>query len=190
MQRTRKALVAVANGSEDIEAISIIDTLRRGGLEVTVASGERTKQVTFGRQTTFIADALISDCSSKSYDLIVVPGGLGGAKTLGKCKTLIDMLKAQKEQGKFVAAICAAPAIVLAANGLLDGVAATCYPADQFVQLLPITDRVEERVVVDGNIVTSRAPGTALEFSLTLVELLMGKQKAQSVQEAMLVPSY
>jgi 4-methyl-5(b-hydroxyethyl)-thiazole monophosphate biosynthesis len=179
---SKKALVAVADGSEELEAVTIIDVLVRAGTDVTVASvGE--KQITASRGVKIVADALIGDCRGKEYDLIALPGGLPGAEHLRDCGELIEMLKEQRRAGRFYAAICASPAVVLRHHGLLEGKAATGYPSPD----LNLPGRKDVKVVVDGNCVTSQGPGTALVFALKLVELLFGEEKSQQVAKAMLV---
>lgn len=180
----KKALVPIADGSEEIEAVCIIDTLRRAGLDVTVASvGEL--QVTASRGVKIVADALIADCKNVDYDCIALPGGMPGAEHLRDSAELIAILKKQKAAGKLYAAICASPAVALLPHGLLEGVKATCYPG--FRSKLDPALASEERVVVDGNCVTSQGPGTAIEFALKLIELLLGLQKAKEVADPMLV---
>jgi 4-methyl-5(b-hydroxyethyl)-thiazole monophosphate biosynthesis len=180
----KKVLVPIADGTEEIEAVCIIDVLRRAGAAVTVAStGEL--QVTASRGVKLIADKLIGDCMDETYDLVVLPGGMPGAAHLRDSKDLESILTQQKNQGRLYGAICAAPAIVLQHHGLLGQRQATCHPG--FVSYLENMESVESRVVVDGNCVTSRGPGTALEFALKLVELLYGDEKAREVAEPMVI---
>jgi len=180
----KKVLVPIADGTEEIEAVCIIDTLRRAGLEVTVASVGKL-QVTASRSVKLVADALIADCVSKTYDCIALPGGMPGAEHLRDSAELITMLKKQKVAGRLYAAICASPVVALQPHGLLDGVRATCFPSVR--SKLPPSLTSDERVVVDGNCVTSQGPGTAIEFALKLIELLLGPQKAKDVAGPMLV---
>ena len=180
---SRNALVPIADGSEEIEAVCIIDVLRRAGASVTVASVDGL-QVTASRGVRLVADRLISDCSD-IYDLIALPGGMSGAERLRDSVELETMLKLQKQEGRLYAAICASPAVVFQHHGLLDQRRVTCHPG--FVHLLQNVEAVDSRVVVDGKCVTSRGPGTALEFALKLVELLYGVNKAREVAEPMLV---
>ncbi|HIJ71925.1 MAG TPA: DJ-1 family protein [Planctomycetes bacterium] len=178
----KKVLVAIADGTEELEAVTIIDVLRRAGAEVTVASVGKA-DVICSRGVRLVADALIGDCTDKEYDLIALPGGLTGAQHLRDCTELVEMLKLQRDCGRLYGAICASPAVVLLPHGLLDGRKATSYPAPD----LDFNGRIEDNVIVDGNCVTSRGPGTALEFSLKLVVLLFGKAKRNEVAAAMLV---
>ncbi len=179
------ALVPIADGSEEIEAVGIIDVLRRAGVEVTVASVEERVQVTASRRTGLVADCLLADCADRMFDLIALPGGMPGAEHLRDSALLTGMLKAQQAAGRWYAAICAAPVVVLQHHGLLAGRRATCHPsvAGQLAQ----AEAVEQRVVVDGHCITSRAPGTAIEFALSLVQALCGEAMAQDVARHMLV---
>ena len=179
----KKVLVPVANGTEELEAIGIINTLRRAGADVTVASVQQL-QITGCCETKIIADKLITDCINEEYDMIVLPGGLSGAEHLRDSEELTQLLKKQEESGKYYAAICAAPVVVLQHHGLLEGKKATVNPA--LSDKLKNREAVEQRVVVDGNCITSRTRGTVLEFSLQLVENLFGKNKADELKSSML----
>ena len=181
----KTVLVPIADGTEEIEAACIIDTLRRAGAEVTVASVDKL-QVTASRGMKLVADTLIADCASQTYDCIALPGGMPGAEHLRDCAELTAMLKKQKAAGRLYGAICASPAVALLPHGLLEGVKATCYPSMQS-KLNPALAS-DERVAVDGNCVTSQGPATAIEFALMLVEMLYGPQKAREVGDPMLVP--
>ena len=180
----KKALVPIADGIEEIEAVCIIDTLRRAGAEVTVASVE-TLQVTASRGVKLVADVTIANCAGVTYDCIVLPGGMPGAEHLRDSAELIAKLKEQKASDRLYAAICAAPAVVLHHHGLLKNVRATCYPSMQS-QLDP-NHISNERVVVHGQCVTAQGPAVAIEFALKLVEMLFGLAKAKEVGKAMLV---
>jgi 4-methyl-5(b-hydroxyethyl)-thiazole monophosphate biosynthesis len=175
--------VPISDGCEEVEAACIIDVLRRADADVTVASVGNL-QITASRGIKIIADRLISDCVNESFDLIVLPGGMPGAERLRDSKELTDLLTRQKQEGKLFAAICASPAIVLHHHGLLDDRKATAYPG--MAEQLPNTESIESRVVVDGNCITSRGPGTAIEFSLKLVEVLYGEEMAKKIADAML----
>lgn len=179
---SKNVLVPIAEGTEEIEAATIIDVLRRAGAEVTVAS-VGSLQVTASRGMKLVADGLIADCKGQSFDLIALPGGMPGAEHLRDCAVLIEMLNRQKSAGKLYAAICATPAVALARHGLLDGKRATCYPSLQ--EQLPKAS--DERVVVDGNCITSQGPGTAMEFAVELVRQLFGAEKAQAVAGPLLM---
>lgn len=178
----KTALVPIADGTEEIEAITIIDILRRAGVQVTVAS-VGALQVTASRAVKLTADRLLPDCMTLTYDLIALPGGLPGAEHFRDCGPLIEMLRNQKAEGRLYAAICASPAVVFARHGLIDDRKATGYPST--MDQLP--NPVDSRVVTDGNCVTSQGPGTAQAFALELVGSLCGQDKAAEVAEAMVV---
>ena len=179
----KTVLVPIADGTEEIEAVTVIDVMRRAGADVTVAAADRL-EVTASRGVKLVADCLLADCVDKQWDLVAVPGGIPGAEHLGRNRELESILRVQAGAGRRYAAICAAPAVVLQSHGLLDGLKATCHPG--FVDRLAPLVVGQERVVVDGNCITSRGPGTALEFSLVLVRLLFGDDVARQVADPML----
>ena len=179
------ALVPIADGSEDIESVTIIDVLRRAGVKVTVASvaPDSRLQITAARGTRIVSDTHIDQVAQQDFDLIALPGGMPGATHLRDCAALIAQLKRQRQAGKWYAAICASPAVVFASHQLEDDVAATAYPS--------FTGQLHhfrnERTVVDKNCITSQGPGTALEFALTLVEALLGPDKREDVGTPMVL---
>lgn len=181
---TKRVLVPIANGTEEIEAACIIDTLRRAGAEVTVASVGGL-QVIASRGMKLVADARMSDCVNQTYDCIALPGGMPGAEHLRDSAPLIEKLKQQKQAGRLIAAICAAPAVVLKHHGLLENVQATCHPS--FHTHLDPNQLSRNRVVIDANIITSQGAGTAIEFALTIVEHLISPAKKKEAATAMVV---
>ncbi len=181
----KTVLVPVADGTEELEAVAIIDELRRAGAPVTVASVTGVRQITASRGVVIVADALIKECINMEFDLVVLPGGIPGAEHLRDSAELISILRHQGDKARLYGAICASPAVVLEHHGLLAGHQATCHPG--FVDQLKIKDRINDRVVVDGNCLTSRGPGTAVEFALALVERLYGKDKREEVAVPMLI---
>lgn len=181
---TVNVLVPIADGTEEIEAVTIIDVLRRAEAEVTVASVD-APQVTASRGVKIVADCLIESCRDKDFDLIVLPGGIPGAENLRDNSILKEILIKQNSAGKLYGAICAAPAVVLEPHGLLAERQATAHPG--YVDRLSDPSSVESRVVVDGNCITSRGPGTAMEFSLKLVELLFGRKRMEAVAGPMVI---
>jgi 4-methyl-5(b-hydroxyethyl)-thiazole monophosphate biosynthesis len=184
----KTALVPIAEGSEELEAVTIIDVLRRAGVEVTVASANDGKklQISGSNGTNIVADKMLNNCAENAYDLIAVPGGIPGSEHLAEHPILDSLLRKQAEQGKLIGAICAAPAVVLASKGLLLDKTATCYPS--FQQSLEAKEvDGEARVVVDGNYITSQGPGTALDFALQLVEQLCGVVKREEVGAPMVL---
>lgn len=178
-----RVLVPIADGSEEIEAVTIIDVLRRAGASVTVASVNRL-QITASRGVMLVADCLMDACRNQEYDLVALPGGMPGAAHLRDSAVLKDLLVRQRDRGRYFAAICAAPAVVLLSHGLLQNRRATCHPS--FIAQLPAAFATQAAVVVDGSCITSRGPGTAMEFALTLVELLFGPEHRRAVAEPML----
>ncbi|MCD4830981.1 MAG: DJ-1/PfpI family protein [Anaerohalosphaeraceae bacterium] len=181
---SNKVLVPIASGTEEIEAVCIVDILRRAGADATVASVGDI-QITASRGVKIVADCVLADCAGRTYDMIVLPGGLDGADNLANCSELIKMLKAQKESGRFYAAICASPAVVFETHGLLKGKKATCYPS--MASQLSDSSVADERVVVDGNCITSQGPAAAFDFALKLVELLFGPEKAEKIAAGLLM---
>lgn len=177
-----QALVVIAHGSESLETVTAINVLRRGGIKVTIASVEKSKQVKGTRGIGLAADVLFTKVARKPFDLIVLPGGEAGAKKMGRHKGLIEKLRGQRQAKRWTAAICAAPALVLSPHGLLDGKQATCYPAFKD-ELLHYVNRP---VVVDGHCVTAQGPASAVAFSLQLVEQLCGTATRKTVAQALL----
>lgn len=185
---TKHVLVPIGDGSEEIETTCITDTLTRFGAQVTVASVKSNGELlcTMSRGIKVQADETIEHAVQREWDLIVLPGGLPGAEALRDCEPLIELLKKQKSAGKLYGAICAAPAVVLASNALMEeNVVATCYPAPRFQEMIP--KRSDQSVVVDGNLITSQGPGTSLQFALQLGEQLFGKEKRNEIAKQMLV---
>ena len=181
---SKRALIAVADGIEDLECVTLIDVLRRAEVEVLVASVEERRMITCARGTRLTADALLVDVLAQDFDLIVLPGGLPGAQRLADFEPLAERVRKQAKAGDLFAAICAAPALALQNYGVLRQRRMTCYPA--LSERLSGCTFVDEAVVVDGNCITSQGPGTALAFALTLVEHLVGRGTRKDVAEAML----
>lgn len=187
MTKNRNILVPVADGSEELEAVTIVDVLRRTGAHVVFASVDGL-QVTASKGVKIVADCLLPQCSDEIYDLIVLPGGMPGAEHLRDTKELVTILQKQKDEGRLYAAICCAPAVALYPHDLLEGRRFTCHP--NFANLVNNAKPVDETVVVDGNLVTGRGAGTAVEFALALVEILYGRQKRNEVAQGMAVDSH
>ncbi|KAI0487975.1 hypothetical protein KFK09_027798 [Dendrobium nobile] len=179
---TPQILVPIANGSEEMEAVIIIDTLRRANANVVVASVEEKLQIIASRKVKIVADVLLDDAAQMQYDLIVLPGGLPGAQAFSNSEKLVNLIKKQAESNKPYGAICASPAIVLEHHGLLKGKKATAFPA--LCNKLADPSESENRVLVDGNLITSRGPGTSMEFALGIVEKLYGREKAKELAKA------
>ena len=181
---TKHVLVPIADGTEEIEAVTLIDVLRRAGAQVTVASVNKL-QVTASRGVRLVADCLIGQCADKSYDMVVLPGGMPGAEHLRDNAVLKAILQRQQASRGWYGAICAAPAVVLETHGLLRDRRATCHPG--FAKDLTQGGSSGHRVLVDGNCITSQGPGTAMAFSLKLVEILFGKKHMETVAAPMVV---
>jgi 4-methyl-5(b-hydroxyethyl)-thiazole monophosphate biosynthesis len=178
------AVVVLAEGFEEIEAITQIDVLRRAGVDVTVV-GLQSGVIEGAHGIGVVAEASIEEFAGEP-DLVVLPGGLPGSTNLGDSEAVVDLLRRQHQSGRAIGAICAAPAFAPVKAGVLDGKRATCYPSFE-AHFNDSTTAVEDRVAVDGNLITSRGPGTALEFAYALVEHLEGKATADGLRSAMLV---
>lgn len=163
--------------------MTMIDVLRRAGVEVTVA-GTQTGLIEGSHGVRVTADKTLEQVRAEDFDMIAVPGGGQGVENLQRHPRLLPLLREFSAKGKYVTAICAAPTL-LSAAGLLRGRKATSYPAmKETVAAGAIYS--EERVVTDGKLVTSRGPGTAMEFALKLVEILVGPEKVSELKQAML----
>jgi len=178
-----KVLVPLAPGCEELEAVTIIDLLRRAEVEVRVAS-LKEKTVQCSRKTVIVADCTLDDALNEEYDMVVLPGGLPGADYLNDDLRIKNLLQKMAKEEKYTAAICAAPK-VLGNAGLLKGKKATAYPG--VLEKLSLDDLilVDEPVSQDGKVITSKGPGTAMEFALTLIELLVGKPGRDTVESAL-----
>lgn len=182
---TKRALIVIANGVEDIETVAQIDVLRRAAIDVTVVSIEPTQEIVAARGTRIVADCLFEDCAAQSYDLISLPGGLPGAERLRDYPPLIERLQQQKASGGLFGAICASPVYVLQTHGLLEGHQATCFPALR--DKLPDPAPLDQKVVVSGNCITSQGPATAIDYALVLVEQLLDRKTRDRLAEDLLV---
>jgi protein deglycase len=176
-----KVLVPLAEGFEEIEAVAIIDLLRRAGIEVHTASLDGPR-VTGSRGVTVLADQALDAVAEDDYDMIVLPGGMPGAKHLKDDPRVISLLRRYAAEGRFTAAICAAPS-VLAHAGLLEERAATSFPGFLSAESAPGLRLCDDSVVIDGKVVTSRGAGTAMEFGLALIGLLAGADARRQVEE-------
>jgi protein deglycase len=181
-----KALIPLAAGCEELEAVTLIDLLRRAGIEVVVA-GLAPGPVTASRGTVLVPDTTLAAVADQSFDLVVLPGGLPGADHLAADPLLRGILQRQHRKQGLTAAICAAPK-VLASAGLLAGKSVTCYPGSLDASAYPDVNVLSAPVVTDGTIVTSRGPGTAMDFALVLIERLAGKQRREEVEAKLLRP--
>lgn len=175
-----RVLVPLAAGCEELEAVTIIDLLRRAGIEVVSASlGEQP--VTASRGVRLVADITLDEAGQQAFDMIVLPGGGPGSDQLNNDRRIGELLKKMAAQGKYTAAICAAPK-VLASAGLLDGKQATAYPGTLEALTVPGMTLKNAAVVIDGKVITSRGPGTAMDFALALIEQLSGTKTRDKVE--------
>jgi 4-methyl-5(b-hydroxyethyl)-thiazole monophosphate biosynthesis len=186
----KKVLVFLAEGFEEVEAITPVDYLRRAGVDVVTASVGSEKVVMGVHKIPVIADVLLNDLyldnklNVEDWDAVLCPGGMPGASNIAASPLACSFLKTMNDSGKLVAAICAAPAVVLGHLGLLNGKRFTCFPGME--SEVPHGIWQEDKVVCDGHIVTSRGAGTAVNWSHTLIELLEGKAKADALIEKIL----
>ena len=183
----KMVLIVLADGFEEVEALSPIDVLRRSGAVVTVAGLKVEKgNLVRGAHDVYVhCDVELRDVREDRFDAIVLPGGMPGALNLHKSDMVNNIVLDTYKRGDLVCAICASPAFVLAPTGILDGRKCTCYPGceEKYSHL----GFCGERVVKDGNVITSAGPGTALEFGLAISEALFGKEVSDAVKAGMLV---
>ncbi|MBN2659526.1 MAG: DJ-1/PfpI family protein [Spirochaetales bacterium] len=173
----KKVALFLAEGFEEVEAITPADFLRRSGVDV-ILTGVTGRTVTGSHGIEINCDAKVSELSG-DLDGVVIPGGMPGASNIGSDMASMKIIQAALESGALVGAICAAPAVVLGLNGLIEGRHFTCYPG--FETSFTGAFFSEDRVVLDGNLITSRGPGTAAEFSLALIEYLCGKESRDQI---------
>jgi 4-methyl-5(b-hydroxyethyl)-thiazole monophosphate biosynthesis len=178
-----RVLIPLAQGCEEMEAVTVIDLLRRAQIEV-VSAGLEEGPVQGSRGTVLVPDTTLDAVIEQEFDMIVLPGGLPGATRLDADPRVHLLLQRYHSEQRYAAAICAAPK-VLANAGLLDGRSATSYPGAVTVAEFPEVNLLEAPVVVDGKVITSRGPGTAMDFALQLIESLVGKAKRDEVEIAL-----
>lgn len=178
----KKAVILLAPGFEEIEAVTVIDILRRAGVGVTVA-GTVDGPIEGSRKITLLPDLSIDRVAGGEYDMVILPGGQPGTNHLAADPRVKRILEEAAAKEKYLSAICAAPSI-LAAGGYLAGKKGTSHPSVR--AKMEGVDYSEARVVVEGKTVTSRSPGTAMEFAFTLVRLLVGEEKAKEVNEGVM----
>lgn len=175
----KKVLVPIGFGTEEMEAVILVDALRRAGADVTVASVEAELEIEASSGTRLVADSFISACADQVFDLVALPGGMPGSVRLRDCEILQMITKRQAEGKRLYGAICAAPAITLLPWGLLKRKKMTCHPA--FFDKLPTFWAVKSNIQVSGELTTSRGPGTSFQFALSFVEQLFGDSIAREV---------
>ncbi|MBN2619126.1 MAG: DJ-1/PfpI family protein [Spirochaetales bacterium] len=179
----KKVGIILANGFEEIEAVTPIDVLRRAGLEV-VTLGLNGKTIRGGHNIIIECDYEFNDYTG-SLDALVLPGGMPGAENLSNSSGVLDLINRLHKEGKYICALCASPGVVLGKTALLKNRNFTCYPG--FEGRVEGGHFLEDRVVVHGNIITSRGPGTALEFSLAIVSELISSEVSNKLCNGMIV---
>lgn len=175
--------VLIADGTEEMEAVIVIDTLRRAKLAVT-ALGVNTLELTCSRQVKVTADAIFQATEIARFDVLVIPGGAGGTEKMKNTPDVLSAIRDHYAAGKLLCAICAGP-LVLQAAGILEGCGITCHPAVKD----SITDAIytDERIHLENNILTSQGPGTSFDFALQIVSLLQGKDAADAVRAGLIL---
>lgn len=184
---SKKVLIPIATGTEEMEAITIIDMMVRAGYEAVVASAnfDGTLTMKASRGVTLTADCKLVDVADDEFDAVILPGGVEGAEIFRDSTVLVEIVRQQMYEGKLVAAICAAPALVLAHHGMYGDAFMTCHPS--FESHINEKKWRVKRVTYDinHNLLTSQGPGTALEFAMEIIINLSGKAHAWTVAEPM-----
>ncbi|WP_145518555.1 protein deglycase YajL [Yersinia mollaretii] len=184
------ALVCLAPGSEETEAVTTIDILVRAGIEVTTASvaGDGALEITCSRGVRLLADTRLVDVADQKFDVVVLPGGIKGAECFRDSPLLVATVRQTHNEGRLVAAICAAPALVLEHHNLFPVGNMTGFPA--LKEKIDATKWMDQRVVYDRrvNLVTSQGPGTSIDFALKIVFLLLGREKAEEIAWQLVLP--
>jgi len=176
-----RVLVPLAQGCEELEAVTIIDILRRADIEV-VSAGLDDGPVTASRGVRLLPDKTLEEALSQDYDMVALPGGLPGSDHLADDQRITGLLRAMNASGRFVGAVCAAPK-VLARNGLLEGKQATAFPGVLQAENHP--DITGNAVTRDGTVITSRSVGTVMDFALAIIEALQGREKRDQIEASL-----
>lgn len=176
------AVVVLAEGFEEIEALTVVDVLRRGGVNLATAAVGKSKEVKGAHGIPVIADELLEDVKDENFDAVILPGGGQGTENLKNSDTVIRLLQRQKDEGRLLCAICAAPLVLVEAGVLEPGQHVTCYPT-----CIMDLDRAAANVpcVADGNVITGQAPGSAMLFSLVILHALVGSTLTSKVVRAL-----
>ncbi|XP_033336664.1 protein dj-1beta [Megalopta genalis] len=180
----KTAIVLVADGTEEMEAVITTDILRRAGINVTVAGLPEKECIKCSRDIQICVDANLKDAVQQKYDVVILPGGLGGSEAFASSQEVGKLLKEQEKEGRVIAAICAAP-IALKAHDIAKGKQLTSYPSMKD-KLADEYEYLESTVVTDGNLITSRGPATAFAFGLAIVEKLLDKETVEKVASGLL----
>ena len=182
----KKSFLFLADGFEDIEAIAVVDILRRGGVEVQTVSITEQKQVKSAHGVVVIADRMFEEIKWEEADCLICPGGMPGAQYLSEHHPLLQLLQQQYESDRLIAAICAAPALVFGKLVFGKQLKMTCYPG--FEGVLPVHfELASQGVVRDGNVITAKGPGFAVQFGLAILEQLRSVDIAKEVAAGMLI---
>lgn len=182
----RKSFLFLAEGFEEMEAIAIVDVLRRGGLEVETVSITEDRQVRSSHGVTVVADTTLEAVKAEVAACLIFPGGMPGAQHLSECPALIELMQRQYAEGRHVAAICAAPALVLGRLKADRKIRLTCYPGFE-KYLSSDFEASADEVVVDGKVISGKGPGFAMKFGLAVLEQLSSASVAQDVAAGMLL---
>jgi 4-methyl-5(b-hydroxyethyl)-thiazole monophosphate biosynthesis len=178
-----QALIFLGTGYEEVEMLTVVDMLRRAGISIDMVSITGSKEVTSSHNVTIVADKLLEEADFEQAQMLILPGGIPGTPNLRACEPLCARLQSFAAEGKWVAAVCAAPT-VLGELGILKDKKATCYPS--FKDKLATGDYVKKPVVVDDHVITSRGMGTCIDFGGAIIEALKDKESADSVKQAII----
>lgn len=182
----KKALVILADGFEEVEAVTPIDLLRRAGIIVTVA-GLQSLEIRGAHDIILKTDHILGEYKIEDYDILILPGGMPGTTNLMNSDVVLNLVRNFYNSGKLCAAICAAPQVFYKA-GILEGKKYTCFPGIE--KQIERANFISEAVVCDGTIITSRGVGTAIPFALTLIQHLSGKEDAHTISEKILYANH
>lgn len=175
-----KVYAMIADGSEEVECLAVVDVLKRGGVETVLVSAGADREIVSSHQISIQADVTAAETDFSDGDVIFLPGGLPGAENLSACEPLLAALKQANAEGRRIAAICAAPGVVLGRHGFLEGKTATCYPG--FEKEFKGASYTRQGVVTDGNITTARGLGFAIDLGLELIKLLVSAEAAEDMK--------
>ncbi|WP_303024482.1 DJ-1 family glyoxalase III [Duncaniella muris] len=182
----KKTYLFLADGFEEVEALATVDLLRRAGVEVETVSINKTLAVRGAHGIEVAADTMLADCETEAR-MLICPGGMPGASNLAANARVCELLSAQHERRGKIAAICAAPAVVLAPLGIIDGYDATCYPGFEEGLAAGGARHRNQRVVVDRDVITANGPSSAIPFALSIIEALDSQAKADEVAAGLLL---
>lgn len=181
-----KVYAMIADGTEEVECLAVVDILKRSGVEVVLVSASNSREIVSSHNITIVADTVAEKVDFSDGDGIFLPGGMPGAENLSACAPLIEALRQAADSGRRIAAICAAPAVVLGRHGFLKGRTATCFPG--FESELKGAVHTSQGVITDGNITTARGLGFAIDLGLELAGLLAGREVSDTVKSKIQYP--